>query len=51
MPDTDRETVTYQFQIDADLWEQWKLTVPRNKTLETRITELVEADLHDELEV
>jgi hypothetical protein len=36
--------VRYQFQIEDDLWEEWKETVPRSKSLEQRITELIEAD-------
>lgn len=36
--------VRYQFQVDDDLWEEWKETVPRSKSLETRIVELIEAD-------
>ena len=36
--------VRYQFQIDDDVWEEWKMTVPRNKSLEKRITELIIAD-------
>lgn len=34
----------YQFQIDDDKWEAWKDTVPRSKSLEQRIIELIEAD-------
>jgi len=34
----------YQFQIDDDKWEDWKDTVPRSKSLEQRIIELIEAD-------
>jgi predicted Rdx family selenoprotein len=34
----------YQFQIDDETWDEWKRTVPREKTLEQRITELIEAD-------
>jgi hypothetical protein len=34
----------YQFQIDDDKWEDWKDTVPRSKSLEERIIELIEAD-------
>lgn len=42
---TKTEAVTkYQFQIDDDKWEKWKMTVPRNKSLEKRIIELIEAD-------
>lgn len=37
--------VKYQFQIDDELWDDWKHTVPRSKSLETRIIELIEADL------
>ena len=36
--------VKYQFQIDDDTWKEWKNTVPRSKTLEERIIELIEAD-------
>ena len=38
------DMVRYQFQIDDDDWEDWKMTVPRNKSLEQRIRELIEAD-------
>jgi len=34
----------YQFGIDDDKWDDWKDTVPRSKSLETRIIELIEAD-------
>lgn len=34
----------YQFQIDDEKWEDWKDTVPRSKSLEQRIIELIEAD-------
>lgn len=34
----------YQFQIDDEKWEAWKDTVPRSKSLEERIIELIEAD-------
>ncbi|WP_161569985.1 hypothetical protein [Salinigranum halophilum] len=36
--------VKYQFQIDDEKWEKWKNTVPRSKSLEQRIIELIEAD-------
>jgi len=36
--------VTYQFRIDEETWTEWKRTVPREKSLETRVIELVEAD-------
>ena len=36
--------VRYQFQVDDELWEEWKETVPRSKSLETRIIELIQAD-------
>lgn len=38
------DMVRYQFQIDDETWEEWKETVPRSKSLEQRITELIEAD-------
>lgn len=34
----------YQFQIDDEKWKDWKDTVPRSKSLEERIIELIEAD-------
>lgn len=54
--------VQYQFQARKRLWERWKETIPRKKTLADRINELIEADVegrvlsnemlneHDELE-
>ena len=36
--------VRYQFQIDDETWQEWKQTVPRDKSLEQRIIELIEAD-------
>ena len=36
--------VKYQFQIDDEKWSEWKETVPRTKSLEQRIIELIEAD-------
>lgn len=40
----EEDVVKYQFQIDDEKWENWKETVPRSKSLEQRITELIEAD-------
>jgi len=39
-----RRMVRYQFQIDDETWREWKETVPRSKSLEDRIIELIEAD-------
>lgn len=36
--------VKYQFQADDDEWQAWKRTVPRDKSLEQRINELIRAD-------
>jgi len=36
--------VKYQFQIDDEKWNKWKETVPRTKSLEQRLIELIEAD-------
>jgi hypothetical protein len=36
--------VTYQFEIDQRTWNEWKKTVPRTKTLDQRIVELIKAD-------
>lgn len=36
--------VTYQFQIPDETWNEWKDTVPRSKSLDTRLIELIEAD-------
>jgi predicted Rdx family selenoprotein len=40
----ERDMVRYQFQVDDELWEEWKETVPRSKSLEQRLIELIEAD-------
>jgi len=43
--DTDASImVKYQFQIEDDKWRDWKNTVPRSKSLDQRIRELIEAD-------
>ncbi|MDS0478674.1 hypothetical protein [Natrinema sp. 1APR25-10V2] len=39
--------VKYQFEISDEKWEKWKNTVPRSKSLEARIIELIEADTED----
>jgi len=39
-----RRMVRYQFQIDDETWRAWKETVPRSKSLEDRVIELIEAD-------
>lgn len=46
MPEPPEATgmVQYQFEIDDDEWEAWKQTVPRTKTLDERIRELIRAD-------
>lgn len=41
---------TYQFEIDDQLWENWKNTVPRTKPLDQRIIELIQADLDGRVE-
>ena len=41
---TPTTVVKYQFQIDDEKWDEWKRTVPREKSLEQRIIELIEAD-------
>jgi hypothetical protein len=38
------DTITYQFEIPAGTWNEWKATVPRNKSLHDRIREYIEAD-------
>lgn len=35
---------TYQFQIDEEVWAGWKNTVPRAKSLDERLIELIRAD-------
>lgn len=34
----------FQFEIEDGKWDDWKETVPRSKSLESRIVELIEAD-------
>lgn len=36
--------VKYQFEVDDESWRKWKNTVPRSKSLDQRIIELIEAD-------
>jgi len=44
------DMVRYQFQVDEETWEEWKKTVPRSKSLEQRIIELIEADTEGRVE-
>lgn len=39
-----RGYVYYQLAVKDEKWGSWKETVPRSKSLETRIIELIEAD-------
>jgi len=43
-PTTTPVVVTYQFQVEDDEWKEWKDTVPRSKSLDTRLRELIKAD-------
>lgn len=43
-PQLDQSKTAYQISTDREKWEAWKETVPRSKSLETRIIELIEAD-------
>jgi len=38
------DMVKYQFRAEDDDWQAWKNTVPRSKSLEKRINELIKAD-------
>jgi len=38
------DRMRYQFEGPRDLWDEWKTTVPRDKSLQERILELLEAD-------
>jgi len=40
----EEDMVKYQFQAEDDEWRAWKNTVPRSKSLEERINELIRAD-------
>lgn len=40
----EEDMVKYQFQAEDDEWTAWKNTVPRSKSLEQRINELIRAD-------
>lgn len=35
----------YQIEVPDDLWHDWKMTVPRDKKLNSRIIELIKEDL------
>lgn len=49
-PSEPENMTKYQFQIDDDKWEDWKNTVPRSKSLDQRIIELIEADTEGRVE-
>ena len=39
------ETKTYPFEVEKELWEEWKDTIPRSQNLDDALRELIEADL------
>ena len=45
MEEATDETVTYQFSMGRETWRDWSNTVPRQTSLESRITTLIEQDL------
>jgi hypothetical protein len=36
-----KEDITYPIRIDSELWEKFKLTIPRNITINDFIVELI----------
>jgi hypothetical protein len=48
--DVTADMVKYQFEIDDDEWEAWKRTVPRTKSLDERVRELIRADTDGRVE-
>jgi hypothetical protein len=38
---------SYSFEIDDELWQEWKDTVPRSKRLDERLEELIKADVDE----
>lgn len=46
----DRTLTTFQITVPCDKWDRWKETVPRSKSLEQRIIELIEADTEGRVE-
>jgi len=49
MTDADADSgdgpITYQFEVDRDIWRAWRETVPRRTALHTRLRTLIEQDL------
>ena len=41
--------VTYQFEVNGDIWRKWKDTVPRSKNLDERLRELILLDAEDRI--
>ena len=37
-------TTTYPLEVEDDLWEEWKDQIPRSKTLNEALVELIEED-------
>jgi len=36
---------TYSFEVDDELWAEWKDTVPRSQRLDERLVDLIQADV------
>lgn len=47
-PDDDGDYVEYHFWVDKDDWDNWKRTVDRDTSLDTRIRELLAVDTRAE---
>jgi hypothetical protein len=39
--------VQYTINVPEDTWETFKATVERNRTINERVVELIEADIHE----
>lgn len=48
--DTDTDRIAYNYRPSRALWNDWKLTVRRDKSLDTRLDELLELDRDHDLE-
>lgn len=39
--------VVYQFEVDDDLWEEWKSTLSKSETIEREINRLIKEDIDE----
>ena len=46
--DDDRETITYNFSMDAEPWDEWVATIPRKISIEQELRSVIRRQTNDD---